>query len=248
MAESVGSPEMTRIRVGDFRLWVRSEPKAEHWDRKVTQPILNDDEYLLHPIAQSGEHPRLIFDIGSHVGAFTLLAKHLWPRARVVAADPDPDSAALFRRNTEALEGVHFHQRAVVGNGYPSVVHLRQGRFNWDHNAAASRVSEVVRPLHPEAAPPTTSVEAIGILDLLEIYGRPTIDILKLDCEGAEGDILQTLAAAGRMRTIRWIRGEWHFHGNLPKIEQALRDTHEAFIHRSEDLNGAFRARLREDR
>jgi len=236
-----GLLEIERVTVGGIRLWVREEPRGRRWDLEVATAILEADEYLLAPLGADGPRLGWVLDIGAHIGCFTLAVKRRWPQARVIAAEPDPDNAALFRRNTEALRDIHLHETAVLGRGDRRLAHLRQaGRFNHDRNAAACWVAEAVEGLDRKANPPTLAVDCSGILELLDRYGRPPIDLLKLDCEGAEGEILLALQAAGYLARVGWIRGEWHFERNLPRIRQALGETHRLQIDEPGEPWGAF--------
>lgn len=241
--------EVEKVTVGHSQLWVRKNARGRYWDIDVTRAILERDEYQLEPLVAENSGLGWVLDIGAHIGSFTLRVKSLWPGARVIAAEPDPDSAALFRKNTEGLDHVFLHEVAVLGSGSGGRAHLRQaGRVNRDRNAAASWVAEAVDGLDRKANPPTLTVERAGIVDLLDRHGRPTIDLLKLDCEGAEGEILLALARGGHLERVNWIRGEWHFHQNIGRIEQALRQTHAFHIHQDRDPWGGFIAQRRMDR
>jgi FkbM family methyltransferase len=243
IVESRSLLDVEQVEVGGVPLWVRSDEPARHWDVAVAQPILAGDEYELAPLREAGHALRWVLDVGAHLGAFTLAIKRWWPEAQVVAAEPDPDSAALFRRNTEGMAGVAFEEAAVLGREGVAEVLLRQaGRVNYDGNAAASSVAGVPHPLPMAKRRPTAVVRAVSILDLLARHGDPVIDLLKLDCEGAEGEILEALHQAGRLARVRWIRGEWHALENLPRIEAALRDTHTFAIERGEKPWGSFLA------
>jgi len=47
-------------------------------------------------------------------------------------------------------------------------------------------------------------------------FGIDEVDLIKLDCEGAEYQIISELLALGLMDRIGWISGEWHSRkGNL---------------------------------
>ena len=240
--------EVEKVTVGHSQLWVRKNARGRYWDIDVTRAILEGDEYQLEPLIAAGHRLRWVLDIGAHIGSFTLRVKKSWPEARVIAAEPDPDNAALFRRNTEGLDHVFLHEVAVLGSGRRGRAHLRQaGRVNRDRNATASWVAEAVQGLDQKANPPTITVDRAGIVDLLDRHGRPTIDLLKLDCEGAEGEILLALARVGHLERVNWIRGEWHFHQNIGRIEQALRQTHTFHIHQDRDPWGGFIAHRKMD-
>lgn len=253
LEEAGGRPAAVRVRVGGHRLWVRSDPLARRWDVEVAEAVLVGDEYGLEALAAAGRPIEAILDVGAHIGAFTVAAKRLWPGARVIAAEPDPDSAALFRANTADLDGVELEEAAVLGRRGARHAHLRQaGRANADRNAAASRVAEVVRPLDPLAKPPTLRVRAVDAAELVARFPHfgsgARVDLLKLDCEGAEGEILERLAAAGLLAGVGAVRGEWHFAANRPRIETALRATHCVRLHPGSGRCGGLAAEPRSAR
>lgn len=245
LEEAGGGPGAVKAQVGGHELWVRADPRARRWDLEVAEGVLVADEYGLRDLAAAGRRIGTVLDVGAHLGAFTVAVKAHWPEARVLAAEPDPDSAALFRANTAGLDGVELVEAAVLGRPGSHHAHLRQaGRANADRNAAASRVAEVLESLHPEAAPPTLEVRAVDAAELVERLAHSgsgaRVDLLKLDCEAAEGEVLLRLAGAGLMPRIGFIRGEWHFPGNPPRIERALAATHRLWLHPGNGQCGAF--------
>ena len=235
------SLEVGTAEVGGFSIWVRKTSRSKHWDLDVCRPILDGDEYELAPLVAAGHELRWIVDIGAHIGSFTLKAKSHWPNARVIAAEPDPDNAALFRKNTDGLHAVSLHEAAILGAAASPEAHLRQaGRANEDGNAAASWVAEAVRDIRSERRSPTLTVACLSVLDLLSTHGNPPVDLLKLDCEAAEGEILTALGRSGYLRKVRWIRGEWHHSPNVAQIESALERTHTFHLDKRNPVRGAF--------
>jgi len=231
IVESRSLLDIEQVDVGGVPLWVRATPHGRAADIAIASAVLESDEYVLGPLRDAGHPLRWVLDIGGHVGSFTRAVKRWWPEAQVLAAEPDPDSAALFRKNTEGMDGVFLTEAALLGRGDVPEVSFRQGgRANRDGNAAASRVVDVVRPIGDPGCWPTAVVPAMSVVDLLARHGNPVIDLLKLDCEGAEGEILLALRDAGCLKRVRWIRGEWHFPANAERVAEALRDTHEAHI------------------
>ena len=215
------------------RLQVRNE-----WDRQVARGVLVEDEYRLRTIAASGQTVRWMVDVGAHVGAFTLAAKSLWNDAQVISVEPSSDAAELFQFNTAGLRGVHHFRAAVGRRGGPARVRLSNPA---DDNFAARFTVEVVGDLSPE--PRVDVVEccqAVDIGQLLAGFGEPALDILKLDCEGAEALILQELREAGYLPRVGYICGEWHHWPSVPLIEAALRDTHRLELYQHDYPWGAF--------
>lgn len=208
------------------------------WDRQVAEGVLAGDEYRLRSLAASGAAVRWVVDIGAHIGAFTLAAKSHWHDANVIAVEPSTDAADLFKLNTAGLADVYYFRAAIVRRGAPREVRLSNTQ---DDNYAARFTVEVVEELSPGTG--VNLVEwcpAVNIVELLAGFGGPPIDILKLDCEGAEALILQELREAGYLQRVGYICGEWHHWSSVPLIEGALRDTHRLELYRHDYPWGGF--------
>ncbi|MFN7841235.1 MAG: hypothetical protein ACK5N9_05870, partial [Pirellula sp.] len=52
------------------------------------------DEYRINDLRS--HNVRTIVDVGSHVGSFTVMAHHYWPKAKIVAVEPHPQSFELM--------------------------------------------------------------------------------------------------------------------------------------------------------
>lgn len=65
-----------------------------------------------------------------------------------------------------------------------------------------------------------------SLWDMITKFDVAEIDLLKLDCEGAEYTIVEALSAKGRMSQIGWIRGEWHGRRHKQRLAQALAASH----------------------
>src|SRR5262249_43492141 len=132
--------------------------------------------------------------------------------------------------NVAGLPGVTVFAGAVLGGrgrGGGQVALHQAGPAHRDGHAAASRDPDLGEPPgNGRGAPPTTDAPAVAIMALLAPHGGPEIALRKLDWEGAEGAIVEGLAAAGHMHLVGWVRGEWHYLWNLSRLTWALAPTH----------------------
>ena len=89
-------PSIVRTTIGDIAMWVRQGPQAA-WDIGTSQAVITGDEYGLQPFLNSPlrHEVRTVVDIGANIGAFTLAARRMFPNARVIAIEPDPDNTEL---------------------------------------------------------------------------------------------------------------------------------------------------------
>jgi FkbM family methyltransferase len=144
-----------------------------------------------------------VIDCGAHVGLFTLLAARcVGPSGRVLAIEPNPDSATLLRRNVDALgesvARIDIVQAAAASAAGSLTLHAGAGR----NSAYSSAVAAVE---HAD----NVRVAAITIDDLLRERGVNLAALLKIDVEGAELDVWKGCAAAIRNNRLPLIMVEF---------------------------------------
>jgi FkbM family methyltransferase len=130
---------------------------------------------------------QVAWDVGAHVGFFTLLLARRC--ASVLALEPHPLNADRLRRHVALNDApVEVVQRAVAGR--PGMVELQVGPSSGTH-----KLAEVDGPRWRDAASgERLQVEAVTLDGLLERHSPP--NLVKLDVEGAE---LEVLRAAPRV-------------------------------------------------
>jgi len=150
---------------------------------------------------------RLIIDAGANIGAFTLYALIHAPRAHVIAVEPAPDSCDRLRR-------------VVQTHGFT-------GRCTILQSALSSEVGRTTIQMIPGSQFRVTgkggaSVNTVNLDSL--VAAHETVDLLKLDAEGAE---YQTLPAASKsaLRRIRRIEMEYHPGGDTRALLHRLTDS-----------------------
>ena len=143
-----------------------------------------------------------IFDIGAAIGDFSIrAAQH--PTNRVIAFEPFPESFDLLTRNIELNNCSN-----VVA--IPSAVASRTGTLELDLSSGEPLHLETAVDIAP--APDHQTVESISLKDAIDRYTDGAVDLLKLDCEGAEYDILGE-ASPETLTKIERIVMEYHERG-----------------------------------
>jgi len=145
--------------------------------------------------------PRTIVDIGANIGTVTAALARRYPQARIFAFEPLPENFLLLKYNTAALAnvvalpfglGAHTQCRPYTRSDDPR--NFGGGGF---HGARSTPLRDL------EALPVVSVSEALAAL------GVQTVDLIKVDTEGAEHEIL-TSVPRSVLLTVKVIVGELH--------------------------------------
>ena len=129
-----------------------------------------------------------IVDVGAHTGQFSLLARELHPRARIVAFEPLPVAAARYRRLFAGDPNVTLHQVAIAPWRGTATMHV-----------SASDDSSSLLPITPRQVlrfPGTeereeTTVETAPPDAFLAPADVTAPALLKIDVQGFELEVLR---------------------------------------------------------
>lgn len=192
---------------------------GKNWDEKILGEVITADCYGLRDFKTKHPDAKVFIDIGANIGSFPLLVKHLWPDASVVCAEPLTNNYELLELNTQGLSGVRLINKAIIGtddeeigfNGPTLVTRTRRNYFSSGDGRVQREVS--------------TRVFSCKIGEMID--GFDSIDFLKIDCEGAEGEIFESIAGTPAIEKIQYINGEWHGRDMDKRLGAALQKTHE---------------------
>lgn len=160
-----------------------------------------------------------VVDIGANVGVFTVLVAAAHPDVRVIAVEPSPTNCTFLSRNVTSnrLTNVGIARVACGGQKGEGTLYKRgQGVHHSLFN----------RNMFGSECVPISTTPIWSLQDIFDEFSILTCDLLKLDCEGAEYDIL-FCSSRDTLQRIRRISMEYHVGFNnhsLARLEQFLID------------------------
>ena len=170
--------------------------------------------------------PKTIIDIGAHAGIFSLAARLHFPKAIIHAYEPNPGLWTYLDHQCESGQFITFHEAVGLDPG-KAILEFRGDTVFTRCVPSQSGEIEV-----------TAISEAIS-----RIANNGRVDLLKLDCEGAEWEILKDVNAMERVANLTL---EYHLVGR-ESLEHLLRIMLDLqfqidFIHSDGEKHGRVRA------
>ena len=142
-------------------------------------------ESLLPALAKGA----VFLDVGAHIGTFTLkAAREVGPDGKVVAFEPNPETAALLRDNLSANQLENVTVEAIACTDKEQQLMLYAAPII---NTGASSLSRANAEYGDSTAPRPFHVRGRPIDDVVRELNVSRVDAIKIDVEGAELQVLQ---------------------------------------------------------
>ena len=194
--------------------------------RRICEEILNGRTY---PAVGIPGEVGTIVDIGANVGAAAIHFAATQPRARIFCFEPVPDTFRLLEQNTRWAGG-----RIQCRNVGLSNQNARLPMFR-------GAVDSVTNSVYPNAETSRESFEIVvrDAASALAEAGIKQIDILKVDTEGCEVVIFESLQSY--LPEVMVIYLEYHSEQDRLTLDQLLSPTH---LLAKGTINGLHRGEL----
>lgn len=180
--------------------------------------ILKNNEYSLMD-SKNNNRPLTILDVGANVGVFAIYGKILNPANIIHCFELSPTTLELLRLNVGHIPGIHIHpfglgnfEGEVFLNVHPYNTGEDSLRFQYKNNAENRIVSNRV------------IVKVMNAAKEFDKLCVDHIDVLKIDTEGCEVDILESLDY--RLNMIDYVILEYHSEADRRKIDNILSEFH----------------------
>ena len=168
-------------------------------DRAMIPEIWMRDVYTPAPLRI--RETDTVVDIGANVGVFSVYAGVRATKGRVIAFEPIPQSFALLQAN---IRGNHLDHVECVNKAIAAA----SGERRLTVTPIPTRSSLYGGPPNQPVAE-SIPIRTLSLASILDTYGLSRIDFLKMDCEGAEYEILLS-ASQDVMDRISSISMEYH--------------------------------------
>jgi FkbM family methyltransferase len=141
--------------------------------------------------------PKTIVDLGANIGMASLYYAHAYPEARIVAVEAEASNFEVLLRNVRP---------------YPTILPIHAAIWNRDGEVAMTTPPEadggIDKTIFTAHEGEGTRVRAITMRTLMEDAHISSIDLLKVDIEGAEKEVFET--AREWIQNVRCIAIELH--------------------------------------
>jgi FkbM family methyltransferase len=167
-------------------------------DVDTLEEILTEGVYA--SIAKQIHDCRTIVDLGANVGLATLYLAGSYPESRVVSVEPHPENFAFLSRNVSKLvsSGRCYPLQAAIWSSSGRTLSLSIPNPN---GFSGVNVEENGAPLHLAAS-------SITMPEVLDRYRMESLDLLKVDIEGAEVELFS--GDISWLERVRAIAIEFH--------------------------------------
>lgn len=193
------------VRVRLQALEVDLRLRATGGDLVVFYEVLMDEVYGVPAGRVEPDEVRCVIDCGANVGMSALYFANRYPRAMIYAVEPHPDNFRLLSHNVAGIERVVPIQAAVVGRPRDTVV-LSTDLPAWGNSVTDSGVG--------------VTVPAVTIPQLMAAHCLTSVDLLKVDIEGAEREVF---TAADFLSATRFVVAELHGDYSLANFDRDVR-------------------------
>ena len=150
------------------------------------------------------ENKDLVIDIGFNYGLFSIETLKYNP-SKIIAFEPNPKLVKTFNENFNAQK-IALYQKAVSSN---------RGKIIFYENVVPG-MSSIYQEVNNNYTNNSYEVESINLNDFLVEHNLEKIDYLKIDCEGSEYEIVDSIKIF--LPNVRKMAIEFHHQSNDSKV------------------------------
>lgn len=154
---------------------------------------------------------RSVIDIGAHIGLFSVFLGILNPKCQVFSYEIDKANFEKLKQNVNSCGVSNVIPINLAVTEKRGVVNYFSGRDCSEFSTVRISFSKA-RPIVDEGSTVVGTASSTTLNDIIESNNLDHVDFLKLDCEGAEFEIIYSTTDEN-FRRIKAIGGEYHEYG-----------------------------------
>jgi FkbM family methyltransferase len=182
--------------------------------RWVSESILGGRTYPHLPFVPDVQ---VVFDVGANCGATTVFFARHHRDATIHSFEPNPEPRRLLVRNTSAFSNVQVHPVGLHSHDMEVPLYLTPGDSGMASLWRRGADEQETDPVQIRAADAWARE-----------HGVTRIDVLKVDVEGGEVAVLQSLAAL--LPSVKVLYVEYDSRLDRRAIDDLVRETHQLFV------------------
>ena len=184
----------------DKKVYYRSSTS----DMTLIYEILLQSKYKSEYFFPKEINPKIIFDIGGNIGITAIYLAKVFPDAIIYTFEPLKENFELLEKNIQFYQNIKAFNFGLGSENGNFKVYLSNDSENF------GGISFYPNPVGNKAES-YVLCEVKNINDIIKNFNIESIDLIKIDTEGAEYDILSSLEEK-ILRKTSWLAGE--LHGN----------------------------------
>ena len=196
-------PALRSIDWQGMTLWYRpgsSDPWAIY--NHLMKPRERDEYAPPRELPVAREAVRVVLDIGANVGVTALYFSQVFPNAAVYAFEPAPDNFAVLAKNVANCARIRAFNFALGAQDATLELYASDNPVNFGGYSLHATGSDTSKRV---------SIPVRNVAGVLSELSLTSIDVVKVDTEGAEWDILTAFPEAV-LASAKYVTGE--LHGN----------------------------------
>ncbi|MDC3315697.1 FkbM family methyltransferase [Candidatus Thioglobus sp.] len=173
-------------------------------DMALIYEILLKSKYKSEYYLPEKLNPKVVFDIGGNIGITSIYLSSIFPDAKIYTFEPMPENFEILQKNISQYKNIRAFNYGLGSKNGNFKVYLSNDPENF---GGISFYPDA----HGNQEKSYISCEVKNVNEIINDLEVESIDLIKIDTEGAEYDILSTLKV-DILRGTSWITGE--LHGN----------------------------------
>lgn len=167
----------------------------------------------------------IVFDIGANIGLFSLFASTVG-NVKIFAFEPHPENFEVLKANISLNDITNIEALNIALGKENESRYLLEGTIPGGHKILHNSTKNGIE------------VKTLTLLKVIEDLKIEKIDFLKLDCEGAEGEIIMSLGMDG-LKRIKKMAIEFHNNNSALNHDEILEELKKAGFVTSLNWNGS---------